>query len=172
MATSNDLLIKQSSVIEFLAAEGCSAANIHARMKTVYGGMNLPYKDCFRLQGKFAGHWATEALNDKFIILKFTLPLLNVIPVEIDAFLLARQQRIDTHSKEINVKISKPIPHPAHSPDLAPSDFHLFGHLKRHLGGMAFEAEDNLISELRNWFDKVFCPEIVLLLYVSPLRKL
>ncbi|GFO37711.1 hypothetical protein PoB_006421600 [Plakobranchus ocellatus] len=43
--------------------------------------------------------------------LKFTLSLLlNVIPVEIDAFLLARQQRIDTHSKEINVKIIKPIP--------------------------------------------------------------
>ncbi|GFO09551.1 histone-lysine N-methyltransferase SETMAR-like protein [Plakobranchus ocellatus] len=37
MATSNDLLIKQCSVIEFLAAEGCSAANIHARMKTFYG---------------------------------------------------------------------------------------------------------------------------------------
>ncbi|GFO04989.1 hypothetical protein PoB_003149400 [Plakobranchus ocellatus] len=39
------------------------------------------------------------------------------------------------------------------SPDLAPSDFHLFGLLKRHLGGMAFETEDNLISELRNWFE-------------------
>ena len=39
MATSNDLLVKQRSVIEFLAAEGCSAANIHARMKTVYGEM-------------------------------------------------------------------------------------------------------------------------------------
>ncbi|GFN74128.1 THAP domain-containing protein 9 [Plakobranchus ocellatus] len=37
MATSNDLLVKQRSVIEFLAAEGCSAANIHARMKTGYG---------------------------------------------------------------------------------------------------------------------------------------
>ncbi|GFO48721.1 histone-lysine N-methyltransferase SETMAR-like protein [Plakobranchus ocellatus] len=39
MVTSNDLLIKQRSVIEFSAAEGCSAANIHARMKTVYGEM-------------------------------------------------------------------------------------------------------------------------------------
>ncbi|GFO06730.1 transposase [Plakobranchus ocellatus] len=27
--------------------------------------------------------------------------------------------------------------------DLAPSDFHLFGPLKRHLGGMAFETEDS-----------------------------
>ncbi|GFN97785.1 histone-lysine N-methyltransferase [Plakobranchus ocellatus] len=117
------------------------------------------------------------------ILLKFTFSLLlNVIPVEIDAFLSARQQRIDTHSKEINVKIIKPIPqftdevifclesltqqwlqlygweilpHPAHSPDLAPSDFHLIGPLKCHLGGMAFETEDDLISELRNWFDNL-----------------
>ncbi|GFN91422.1 histone-lysine N-methyltransferase SETMAR [Plakobranchus ocellatus] len=47
------------------------------------------------------------------------------------------------------------LPHPAHSPDLAPSDFHLFGPLKRHLGGMAFETEDDIISELRNWFDNL-----------------
>ncbi|GFN92840.1 histone-lysine N-methyltransferase SETMAR [Plakobranchus ocellatus] len=47
------------------------------------------------------------------------------------------------------------LPHPAHSPDLAPSDFHLFGPLKRHLGGIAFETEDDLISELRNWFDNL-----------------
>ncbi|GFN97507.1 copine-3 [Plakobranchus ocellatus] len=47
------------------------------------------------------------------------------------------------------------LPFPAHSPDLAPSDFHLFGPLKRHLGGMAFEIEDDLISELRNWFDNL-----------------
>ncbi|GFO13490.1 histone-lysine N-methyltransferase SETMAR [Plakobranchus ocellatus] len=47
------------------------------------------------------------------------------------------------------------LPYPAHSQDLAPSDFHLFGPLKRHLGGMAFETEDDLISELRNWFDNL-----------------
>ncbi|GFO00387.1 histone-lysine N-methyltransferase SETMAR [Plakobranchus ocellatus] len=44
----------------------------------------------------------------------------------------------------------KILPHPTHSPDLAPSDFHLFGLLKRHLGGMAFETEDDLISDVRN----------------------
>ncbi|GFR77949.1 histone-lysine N-methyltransferase SETMAR [Elysia marginata] len=32
--------------------------------------------------------------------------------------------------------------HPAHSPDLAPSDFYLFGSLKRHLAGQQFEDED------------------------------
>ncbi|GFN84719.1 histone-lysine N-methyltransferase SETMAR-like protein [Plakobranchus ocellatus] len=44
MATSYDLLIKQRSVIEFLGDEGCSAANIHARMKTVHGEMCI--SDC------------------------------------------------------------------------------------------------------------------------------
>ncbi|GFN89172.1 histone-lysine N-methyltransferase SETMAR [Plakobranchus ocellatus] len=40
------------------------------------------------------------------------------------------------------------IPHPAHIPDLAFSDFHLFGPLKRHLGGKKFEDEDELIDIL------------------------
>ncbi|GFO27660.1 transposase [Plakobranchus ocellatus] len=44
MATSTDLLIKQHFLVKFLAAEGCSAANIYARMKTVYGEMCI--SDC------------------------------------------------------------------------------------------------------------------------------
>ena len=44
------------------------------------------------------------------------------------------------------------LPHPAHSPDLAPSDFHLIGPLKRPLRGMAFETEDDLVGELKNLF--------------------
>ncbi|GFS12205.1 transposase [Elysia marginata] len=44
MATSNDLLFEQRPVIEFMAAERCSAANIHSRMKTVYGEMCI--SDC------------------------------------------------------------------------------------------------------------------------------
>ncbi|GFO01177.1 histone-lysine N-methyltransferase SETMAR [Plakobranchus ocellatus] len=39
------------------------------------------------------------------------------------------------------------IPHPAHGPDLAPSDFHLFGPPKRLLGGKKFENEDELIVQ-------------------------
>ncbi|GFS23931.1 histone-lysine N-methyltransferase SETMAR [Elysia marginata] len=43
------------------------------------------------------------------------------------------------------------LPHPALSPDLAPYDFHLLGSLKRHLGGMAFETEGDLVGEFKNW---------------------
>ncbi|GFS01794.1 histone-lysine N-methyltransferase SETMAR [Elysia marginata] len=43
------------------------------------------------------------------------------------------------------------LPPPSHSPDLAPSDFHFFGPLKRHLGGMAFKTEGDHVGELKNW---------------------
>jgi len=34
--------------------------------------------------------------------------------------------------------------HPPYSPDLAPSDFHLFLHLKKHLAGKRFDDDDEL----------------------------
>ena len=36
-------------------------------------------------------------------------------------------------------------------PDLAPSDFHLFGPLKQHLGGQRFDEDDALIADVQNW---------------------
>ncbi|GFR99917.1 hypothetical protein ElyMa_004540600 [Elysia marginata] len=48
--------------------------------------------------------------NSNSVNKSVTLPLLfNVILMEIDAFLPVQQQRIDTHSKEIMVKMCKPI---------------------------------------------------------------
>ncbi|GFR72384.1 OTU domain-containing protein 4 [Elysia marginata] len=44
------------------------------------------------------------------------------------------------------------LPHLAHSPYPTPSDFHLFGHLNCHFGGVAFENEDDLVGELKKWF--------------------
>ncbi|GFN94225.1 transposase [Plakobranchus ocellatus] len=76
MATSNDLLIKQRSVIEFLAAEGCSAANIHARMKTVYGEMCI--SDCavrkwwFLIGGSVANESALRSAGT--FLLRFRAP--------------------------------------------------------------------------------------------------
>lgn len=43
------------------------------------------------------------------------------------------------------------LPHPAFSPDLAPSDFHLFGPLKNTLKGHQFDHSQNLIKEARSW---------------------
>ena len=39
--------------------------------------------------------------------------------------------------------------HPPYSPDLAPRDFHLFLHLKKFLGGMRFDDDDDLIDAVQ-----------------------
>ena len=54
------------------------------------------------------------------------------------------------------------MPHPPYSPDLAPSDFHLFGPLKEFLGGQHFTADDEVKQAVLGWFsrtDKSFYAE-------------
>ncbi|UYV60390.1 hypothetical protein LAZ67_1001022 [Cordylochernes scorpioides] len=41
--------------------------------------------------------------------------------------------------------------HPPHSPELAPSDFHLYPALKWHLGGKHFANDDEVQAEANNW---------------------
>jgi len=46
------------------------------------------------------------------------------------------------------------LPHPPYSPDLAPSDFHLFPKLKEHLKGQHFSCDEEVKSAVRKWFQK------------------
>ena len=41
--------------------------------------------------------------------------------------------------------------HPPYSPDLAPSDFHLFLHLKKFLGRKRFDDDDDLKDAVQKW---------------------
>jgi len=43
------------------------------------------------------------------------------------------------------------LPHPAYSPDLAPSDFHLFGPLKDNLRGQKFDDDESVKVAVRAW---------------------
>ena len=43
------------------------------------------------------------------------------------------------------------LPHPPYSPDLAPSDYHLFGPLKEHLGGKRFRNNEEVIQAVQEW---------------------
>jgi len=43
------------------------------------------------------------------------------------------------------------LPHPSYSPDLVPSDFHLFGPLKDALRGTRFEDDESVIHAVRTW---------------------
>jgi hypothetical protein len=44
------------------------------------------------------------------------------------------------------------LDHQPYSPDLAPSDFHLFLHLKKHLAGKNFDDDDEVQEEVMTWF--------------------
>jgi histone-lysine N-methyltransferase SETMAR len=46
------------------------------------------------------------------------------------------------------------LPHPPYSPDLAPSDFHLFPKLKGQLKGQRFSCDEEVKSAVRKWFQK------------------
>ena len=46
------------------------------------------------------------------------------------------------------------IPHPPYSPDLAPTDYHLFRLLSHHLADRTFETEDDLKSAITEFFDQ------------------
>jgi [histone H3]-lysine36 N-dimethyltransferase SETMAR len=45
------------------------------------------------------------------------------------------------------------LPHPAHSPDLAPSDYYLFRPLKYFLRGQQFNFKEDLEGAAQNFFD-------------------
>lgn len=45
--------------------------------------------------------------------------------------------------------------HPPYSPDLAPSDFHLFPQLKQHLSGRRFANLDDLKEEVEGWLSSL-----------------
>jgi hypothetical protein len=44
-------------------------------------------------------------------------------------------------------------PHPHYSPDLAPSDFFLFGYVKERLKGMVFLSYEELLDGIREVVD-------------------
>jgi hypothetical protein len=43
--------------------------------------------------------------------------------------------------------------HPPYSPDLAPSDFHLFTHLKQFLGGTHMGRDEEVKKTVKDWFN-------------------
>ena len=43
------------------------------------------------------------------------------------------------------------LPHPAYSPDLAPSDYFLFLQLKKHLKGNHYDSDEEVVAAVRQW---------------------
>jgi len=43
------------------------------------------------------------------------------------------------------------LEHPPYSPDLLPSDFHLFPNMKKHLHAKRFKSHDDVKHEMQTW---------------------
>ena len=46
------------------------------------------------------------------------------------------------------------LDHPPYSPDLAPSDYHLFSGLKKHLKGVHISSDAEVIAAAETWLDE------------------
>ena len=135
MAATIDAPVKCDlrSVISFLQAEGSSAAEIHRRMSNVYGE-------------NFMSDGSVREWCRKF-----------------------KERRTDVHdegghgrksvavaTKDLLKKFNWEVfDHPPYSPDLAPSDFHLFRKLKAWLGGQRFAANDELQDAVKTYLSLV-----------------
>jgi hypothetical protein len=67
----------------------------------------------------------------------------------------------------------KSAPHPPYSPDLAPSDFYLFGCVKRPLAGLSFEDANQLLAAVESVLEGIekVTLQAVFLEWMDRLRK-
>ncbi|GFN74186.1 hypothetical protein PoB_000069200 [Plakobranchus ocellatus] len=179
MATSNDLLIKQPSVIEFLAAEGCSAANIHAKMKTFYGEICISDCAVSKWVRIFKGKDPRETIlrdrkrSDRLLSTSDTAHREKVDCMirenrrvkqkeiaDSDVFGVIRTQSCNNArphtSRQTQDALSQldltTLLHSAYSPDLAPSDYYMFPQLKKYLKGHHYDNDEEVIADVRRWY--------------------
>ena len=63
-------------------------------------------------------------------------------------------------AKCVIMLMRRAIPHPAYSPDLAPSDFFLFPNLKKDISGCNFRSDEEVVTAVEEWVngkDPDFC---------------
>ncbi|PNF33524.1 hypothetical protein B7P43_G17639 [Cryptotermes secundus] len=74
----------------------------------------------------------------------------------IDACILSQHDNARPHTARttvvtINDLHFECLPHPAYSPDLVPSDFHMFGPLKEVMGGKTFHSDEEVHHAVHEW---------------------
>ncbi|GBM70850.1 hypothetical protein AVEN_126761-1 [Araneus ventricosus] len=94
------------------------------------------------------------------------------VPARIDIFnvgLLSSHwglgKEFDSHAtknvvwKILYISLTPLYDHPPYTPDLAPSDFHLFLKLKEFLGGKRFGSDEELENAVTTWLNELVAEE-------------
>ncbi|GBM40536.1 hypothetical protein AVEN_76942-1 [Araneus ventricosus] len=124
------------SVIRFLHAKGECPADIHRQLVSVYGNI-MNRQNVTKLCRAFSEGRAMFMKNTE-------LGTTNCVHA---GFQRGRTQK---EKDELRTRLphTQVLDHPPYSPDLAPSDFHLFLYLKRHLAGQNLHDDDEIKNEV------------------------
>ena len=136
--------IEQWPVITFLVDGGCKAVEINSRTSTVYGAT------CF--SRKNVSKWAKLLKEGRRSVEDEDRPgrptevrSPEVIKSINDHIQSNSRVTVDDKARTLSLSVGKALLlHPPYSPDLAPSDFHLFGLLKEFMRGTKFENDDEV----------------------------
>ncbi|UYV69735.1 hypothetical protein LAZ67_7000528, partial [Cordylochernes scorpioides] len=130
--------LEQRAVIRFLNAEGIQTSQICQRMKNIYGESCLSQKNNYKWVNKFKnGRITLRGKLSKGVLF------------------LHDNARLHTSCKTVSTIIKlgfEVLEHPAYSPDLAPSDYFLFGLLKKELKGKRFDPDEDVQKVVQDFF--------------------
>jgi hypothetical protein len=97
--------------------------------------------------------------EDQVLSQFISLPVVQEARARKKAFVVHMDNSPVHRSKSVMTKIAgMPIqlaPHPPYSPDLAPSDFFLFGHLKCQSMGIEFDGAEDLMEWIKAAFERI-----------------
>ncbi|XP_076057717.1 histone-lysine N-methyltransferase SETMAR-like isoform X1 [Oratosquilla oratoria] len=120
------------TVICFLTAKGMKAAKIHYQISEVYGenimsdGMVQKWVRAFK-----------DGMLSKEIILLHDNSRPHIANQTQDVIRSFGWEQLD---------------HPLYSPDIAPNDYHIFLHLKKHLGGQCHDDDEDVKTAMLQWY--------------------
>jgi histone-lysine N-methyltransferase SETMAR len=80
------------------------------------------------------------------------------------------------HNSKVSVNTlartkAKRFPHPPYSPDLAPSDFFLFGYIKEKMSGVSSISEQDVIDRIKGIFNEI-PKEVLISVYIEWIHRL
>ena len=139
--------IKKRSVIKFLVAERCKAVEIYENVNCVCKAQSPK----FYILRRFV-----DSANYCKLLKQVKKDMKNKRRGHQSKGVILHHDNARPHTatqtvQTINNLGWELLPHPSYSPDLAPSDFHLFGPLKEFTRDTKFESEDEVKNVVSDW---------------------
>ena len=157
--------IKYRAVIEFLFLEGVEPKQIHERLLKVYKDSSPSLATVYNWVAEFKRGRASLADDPRQGVKTLNIYIGTVSHILSEALgfkklcaqwmphsLTMEQKHIRMRMAKINELKYELLEHSPYSPDLAPSDFWLFSHLKKCVRGKRFSYNDEVIAAVDEYF--------------------